>query len=105
LLLFPIELALPVRMGMGWVDPLAGELRRNKSDMAPMLPLAAYFLIMLLGLWWFYGFTFPVLVSATLVAPIAVFLESLRFRYLDDDIVLIIVPLLLLGMVLGELPW
>jgi hypothetical protein len=105
LLYFPIELVLPVLMGMGWVDPLVGELRRNGSKMNPTLPIVAYFLIMLLGLGYFYGLTFPVLLSATLVTPIAVFLEARRLSYLDDDIVLIIVPLLLLGMIFGQLPF
>jgi hypothetical protein len=104
-LFFPVELTLPVLMGMGWVDPLAGELRYKDSKMNPTLPLVAYFLIMMLGLWYFYGLTFPVVISATLMAPIAVFLESRRFRYLDDDIVLIMVPLLLLGVMFGKLPW
>lgn len=105
LLYFPIELTLPVLIGMGWVDPLIGELRRNDSQMNPTLPIVVYFFIMLLGLGYFYGLTFPVLLSATLVTPIAIFLESRRLHYLDDDIVLIIVPLLLLGMIFGQLPF
>jgi hypothetical protein len=104
LLFFPLELVLPVLIGMGWVDPLIGELRRNGSKMNPTLPIVVYFFIMFLGLGYFYGLTFPVMLSATLVTPIAVFLEAQRFHYLDDDLVLIIVPLLLLGMIFGQLP-
>jgi hypothetical protein len=105
LLCFPIELTLPTLMCMGWVDPLVGELRRNGSKMNPTLPLTAYFLIMLLGLMYFHGFTFPVMISAALITPIAIFLESRRFRFLDDDMVLIMVPLLLLGLTFGKLPF
>ncbi len=105
LLYFPIELTLPVLMGMGWVDPLVGELRRNGSKMNPTLPIVVYFIIMLFGLGYFYGLTFPVLLSTTLITPIAIFLEARRFRYLDDDIVLILVPLLLLGLMFGQLPF
>jgi hypothetical protein len=105
LLLFPLELTLPVLIGMGWVDPLAGELRRRNSEMNVTLPLMTYFLIMLLGLWCFFGLTFQVIVSTALVTPIAVFLESRRLRYLDDDIVLIVVPILLLGVAFGQVPW
>lgn len=103
-LYFPIELTLPVLMGMGWVDPLIGELRRKGSKMNPTLPVVAYFSIMLLGLGYFYGLTFAVLISAALIAPIAVFLEAIRFRFLDDDLVLIVVPLLWLGLIFGQLP-
>jgi hypothetical protein len=46
-----------------------------------------------------------VIVSTALVTPIAVFLESRRLRYLDDDIVLIVVPILLLGVAFGQVPW
>ena len=105
LLLFPIELTLPALMCMGWVDPLIGELRRRGSDLNPTLPMVVYFTIMLLGLMYFQGLTFPVLLSAVLITPIALFLESRRFRFLDDDIVLILVPLLLLGLIFGKLPW
>ena len=105
LLFFPIELTLPVLMGMGWVDPLIGELRRRGSDMNPTLPFVVYFSIMFLGLMYFYGLTFPVLLAATLITPIAIFLESRRFRFLDDDIVLILVPLFLLGLIFGQLPF
>jgi hypothetical protein len=103
-LYFPIELVLPVLMGMGWVDPLIGELRRKGSKMNPTMPVIAYFSIMLLGLGYFYGLTFPVLISAALIAPIAVFLEAIRFKFLDDDLVLIVVPLLWLGLIFGQLP-
>ncbi|MCX6651207.1 MAG: hypothetical protein NT131_06100 [Methanomassiliicoccales archaeon] len=104
-LFFPIELVLPVLIGMGWVDPLIGKLRHNGSKMNPALPIAAYFFIMLLGLGYFYGLTFPVLISAALIAPIAVYLEAIRFRFIDDDFVLIVVPLLLLGLTFGQLPF
>lgn len=73
--------------------------------MNPTLPIVVYFIIMLVGLGYFYGLTFPVLLSATLITPIAVFLEARRLRYLDDDIVLILVPLLLLGLMFGQLPF
>jgi len=105
LLLFPIELTLPVLMCMGWVDPLIGELRRRESDLNPWLPFVVYFTIMLLGLAYFMGLTFPVLISAMLITPLAIFLESKRYRFLDDDIILILVPLLLLGLMFRALPF
>jgi len=105
LMYFPIELTLPTLMCMGWVDPLIGELRRRESDMNPTLPVVVFFSIMFLGLMYFHGLTFPVLLSATLITPISIFLESRRFRFLDDDIVLILVPLFLLGLIFGQLPF
>lgn len=105
LLYFPVGITLPVLLGMGWIDPLVGELRHRKSDLNPLLPMALYFFILLIGLGYFYGMTFPVLLSAVLVAPIALFLESQRFAYVDDDMILILVPTLLVALVLGQLPF
>lgn len=105
LLYFPLEITLPALLGMGWVDPLVGELRHRKSDLNPMLPMVVYFFILLIGLGYFYGMTFPVLLSAVLVAPIALFLESRRFPYIDDDMILTLVPVFLVALVLGELPF
>ena len=105
LLLFPLELTLPVLLGMGWVDPLVGELRARKSDLNPMLPMVVYFFILLISLGYFFGMTFPVLLSAVLVAPVALFLESRCFPFIDDDMILILVPVFLLALVLGQLPF
>lgn len=105
LLLFPVELTLPVFMGMGWVDPIIGEMRKRGSDLYPVIPVAIYAALMVAGLGYFYGITPMVLVASTLIAPLAVFVESVRVRYIDDDIVLIVVPLLFLGMVFGQLPF
>jgi ABC-type polysaccharide/polyol phosphate export permease len=105
LLYFPLDITLPVLLGMGWVDPLVGELRHRKSDLNPMLPMVVYFFILLIGLGYFYGMTFPVLLSAVLGAPVALFLESRRFPYIDDDMILILVPAFLVALVLGELPF
>jgi len=105
LLYFPLDITLPVLLGMGWVDPLVGELRHRRSDLNPMLPMVVYFFILLIGLGYFYGMTFPVLLSAVLGAPVALFLESRRFPYIDDDMILILVPAFLVALVLGELPF
>jgi len=105
LLYFPLEISLPVLLGMGWVDPLVGELRQRQSDLNPMLPMVVYFFTLLIGLGYFYGMSFPVLLSAVLVAPIALFLESRRFPFIDDDMILILVPIFLVALVLGQLPF
>ena len=62
-------------------------------------------IILLVGLGYFYGMTFPVLLSSVLVAPVALFLESRRFPYMDDDMILILVPVFLVALVLGKLPF
>jgi len=105
LLFFPVEITLPVLLGMGVVDPLVGELRMRKSDLNPVLPMAVYFFILLIGLGYFYGLSFLVLLSCLLVAPIALFLESRRLPYIDDDMILVLVPLFLLALMFGQLPF
>ena len=98
-LVFPKPVGAAVILGTALVDPIAGELRQQRRPalLAVGVPLAAYWLLALTGLagvghW-------PVAVSAALAAlaaPIAVAAERPKWPWVDDDLVMTIVPALFL---------
>ena len=93
--LLPMELATPVLVGLALVDPMAGELRRITPARVPQvgLPALAYFVICLSALIVMSetGFTLSLLVSLS-GALSAVGIERLHIRYIDDDLLMVIVP-------------
>lgn len=94
LILFPVELVAPAIIGMAFVDPLIGELRHRKSPWYPSIPTAVYFLLILAVLWYFMGPTLPVLLATAVATGLAISFEHLRTKYVDDDFLMTIVPLL-----------
>jgi dolichol kinase len=108
ILLFPMPIAAAVILGTSLVDPLAGELRRSVRyrKLDPALPFAAYAGLALVGLvalgqW-------PLLGSvglALVAAAIAVAVEGPRFKWVDDDLAMILGPavaLYVLGVLIGR---
>lgn len=99
LLFFPLALAAPAIIGMSFVDPLIGELRRRKSPLYPSLPTAVYFIIVLATLWYFLGLSTTVLVASAIATGLAIGIERVRMKYVDDDFLMTIVPVLGLAAV------
>ena len=93
--LMPMEIATPVLIGMGLVDPLVGELRRKESSLAAQvcLPLAAYAIICftMLSLMADKGAA-PITAISTIGALLAVGAERLDLPRVDDDFLMIVVP-------------
>ncbi|UCE80842.1 MAG: hypothetical protein JSV94_06815 [Methanobacteriota archaeon] len=93
--LLPMEIATPVLVGMGFVDPLAGELRRLDKALSvqAFLPLLAYLLICIAAL---LAMTEeglgPVLIVSCMGAIVAVGVERLDLPIVDDDFMMVIVP-------------
>ena len=109
-LLFPKPIGAAVVLGTAIVDPIAGELRRrNRSALVTVgTPLAVYWLLATAGLagvgrW-------PLVESLALAAaaaPIAVAAERPKWPWVDDDLVMTLVPALFLygvGVALLGLP-
>jgi small-conductance mechanosensitive channel len=94
LLFFPLALAAPAIIGMSFVDPLIGELRRRKSALYPSLPTAVYFIIVLATLWYFLGLSTTVLLASAIATGLAIGIERVRTKYVDDDFLMTIVPVL-----------
>jgi hypothetical protein len=93
-LFFPLELAAPALLGMGFIDPLIGELRRHKSKMYPLLPTLLYFVIVLAALAYLIGFDYRAVLAAIVATALAIELEKMRWRQVDDDFLMIVPPLL-----------
>jgi len=103
-LLFPEPIAVAVVLGTAFVDPLAGELRRRPQGarLALGVPWAVYTALatgalVLVGRWpWELA-----LGLGAVAAAVAVLVERWRFRWLDDDLTMTVVPALVLyGLVL-----
>jgi hypothetical protein len=91
---FPVEIAFPVVLGMGWVDPIMGIMRARKSKYYPAFPIIFYFALMIIPLSYFFGLT-PLVVLASLAATfLGIMSEVKKNWYLDDDFLMIVVPLI-----------
>ena len=98
ILFFPVDYALPLLIGFGFVDPLCGILRKRSSRMYPAAPLIVYFVIMWTSLSFFYGLTAAVLVLSVMVSISAITAESIKSRIVDDDFLMLFVPLMVLWL-------
>jgi hypothetical protein len=98
-LLFPLPIAAAVVLGTALVDPVAGELRHEAAP--PLLrvgiPLLAYAGLAFVGLaaigGWPAGDSALLAVTA---APLAVAAEWPKYPWVDDDLVMTLVPALFL---------
>ena len=99
-LFFPLELAAPTVTGMALTDPLIGELRRRQSDLYPMVPIAFYFLLVLGIFVALMGWGWEVLVASVVGTFLAISVERVRTGYMDDDFLMLVVPLLGMAAVL-----
>jgi len=98
-LLFPTAIAAAVVLGTAFVDPVAGELRARSQPPALQwsVPAALYAVLATVALagvgrW-------PVLTALALgaaAAVVAVAVERWRFRWLDDDLTMTVVPAVML---------
>ncbi len=102
-LFFPLEYAAPAFLGMGWVDPLIGELRRVDSGLYPHLPAAVYFTIVIATLTCLIGLNLPVVLASITATALGISIEKLRLKHVDDDFLMLIVPLIGITIILEAL--
>ena len=96
---FPPVFVACALFGIGWVDPLIGEMRkRNKMKYYPILPLIFYFLIVV-GCLLILSDLFPatIVIIAILASISAVTVEFPQLP-VDDDFLMLIVPLIVLTL-------
>jgi hypothetical protein len=98
LLLFEMEFVVPVVIGMAFIDPLIGEIRRNKIELYPLIPLVCYGFIMLICLLFLSSHNFFFVMILTVLGTVtAIAAESLDVKSIDDDFLMIVIPLLVLS--------
>ena len=101
-ILFPIEYAVPALIGMALVDPLIGELRFRASHLYPILPAIVYLMITYASLELLISEEIWKIAMASLLATfLAITVERTRSRYVDDDFLMIVAPLIGLALALG----
>lgn len=99
LLFFPLELTAPIIIGMAFVDPLIGLVRRTRWF--PWLPYALHLAIMLGVLSLFFPLTLWIIMVSMAISAIAIAAESIRTSYVDDDFLMIVLPLIGLSLLIG----
>jgi hypothetical protein len=101
-LFFPPVFVICAVVGLGWVDPLIGELRRHWKKANPTLPLVMYFMIVMGSLLLFSDINFITQVFLGCLASVsAIKIEAWKTRYVDDDFLMLIIPLMILTFVYG----
>lgn len=99
-LFFPLELAAPAVIGMAFTDPLIGELRRRKSPLYPVLPTAFYLALVLGTFTLLMGLSWQTILASVVATVLAISVERVRIKYVDDDFLMLVVPLLGMAAVL-----
>ena len=88
-----------VLFGIGWVDPLIGEMRkRGKMKWYPMVPLLFYFAIIVFILLFLSDFRLPTIIAMGILASIAAITVEFPQIKVDDDFLMLIVPLVVLTL-------
>lgn len=90
-LFFPMELTAPVIFGMALVDPAISMLRRSRWY--PWLPYAMHLTIMVAVLALLVPVDLRWFIAAAIASGAAVASEAVKTRYVDDDFLMIVVPL------------
>lgn len=101
LLLFPQQIAIPCIVSAALVDPVAGELRKINLKLS-------YLIVFMLSFFIFYStwLTSPYAILISVTSSLSLTLSELKkFRYLDDDLLMQIVPaltILIFYLILGK---
>ncbi len=99
-LLFPMPFVACAVTGLGWTDPLIGELRkRKKMGYYPWFPIAFYFLIVISCLFLFSDIPLFAMIILAFVGSLgAIAVEKPKIP-VDDDFLMLIIPLLVMTLV------
>jgi hypothetical protein len=97
LLLFDMIFVVPVVIGMATIDPIIGEIRFRKKNLYPILPSILYGIIMFACFIPLSGMNVWFMILFTSVGTFcAIYAESWKIKAIDDDFLMIIIPLLAL---------
>ncbi len=99
LLLFPMHLAVVCLLGMGLIDPLIGELKDCYPKLYPYIPLIGWFAICFCFMNYLTDYTLmQIAVLSAIGSAAAVIAENPRIL-IDDDFLMVVVPLVVLRTV------
>ena len=98
-ILFPVELTAPVIFGMALVDPVISVVRQTKWY--PWLPYALHLTIMLAVLGLLVPLDLRWAIAAAGASTAAIAAEAIKTSYVDDDALMIVVPLLVLFVLIS----
>jgi dolichol kinase len=99
-LFFPMPFVICSVVGLGWTDPLIGEMRKRKMmRYYPATPLAVYFLIAAVCLFVFSDFTIIQVFILGFVGSVAAISVEKPKLPIDDDFLMLVVPLAVLTLV------
>ncbi len=106
ILVFPEAIAVGVVLGVAIVDPLIGELRlRGARPAYPYVPFAVYLALVFSSLLGVGNWRLTVALPAAFAAAVlAIAAERPRLRFLDDDLLMTLVPATFLWAVLTLWP-
>jgi hypothetical protein len=99
LLFFDIIFVVPVVIGMAVIDPIIGEIRYHKKKLYPIAPSILYAVIMFVCLIILSDLDLWIMAIFTIIGTTcAIYAESWNIKAIDDDFLMVIVPLLALSV-------
>lgn len=94
LLVYERRFVIPAILGMSFIDPMWGECKVRKRSIYPSAPAVVYAVLVFIALYWLTDFSVMVLLGFTIVGTLsAIFSECWNTRIIDDDFLLVMVPL------------
>ncbi len=99
-LFFSKTFVVPVIFGMAWIDPLIGELKKREGKIPyPVLPAISYAIIFSIFVFFLSNLSVLVILVLTIVGTVsAILAEYPHIKYIDDDFLMIFVPLVTLTL-------
>ncbi len=98
LLFFKMQFVVPAVIGMALIDPLIGEIKQRKKSLYPVLPFVVYWLIMFSCLFLLSDLILAIVILFTVIGTFfAIFAESWNIKFIDDDFLMLVVPLLVIS--------
>jgi len=99
-LFFDFIFVVPAVLGMAWVDPLNAVLRSRGSKLYPWAPFLCYVTIALLALTYLSDFAIQKTALISVMGAIsAIAAEHWKAKLIDDDFLMLVVPLVIMTMV------
>jgi hypothetical protein len=98
-LFFPVQYAAPVIVGMALVDPVIGKVRRTRWY--PWGPYLFHLAIMITVLALFLPLDLWTVIVAAITSALALGAEGIKTSYVDDDFLMIVVPLIGLALLMS----